>query len=211
MPAITVVCPECEGKMKASADAEGRKVRCKACGHVFVVPRGAAAKVAQPASQSPGGQQGPATTGARKPRKRDEDEGDGKPYDVTTLNLTPRCPECAADMEEGGIICLTCGYNTMTRERAPRLRTQDLTDVDYFIYRLPGILCFGLAMYFLGGALWWCLYIEGVAKGMDMSWVAHNGIKLWVVIMCLFGAWHSGKFALRRLILHPKPPEKEIV
>ena len=36
-----------------------------------------------------------------------------------------------------------------------------------------------------------------------------NGIKLWVVIMSLGAIWFAGKFAVKRLILHPKPPEVE--
>src|SRR5437762_3454300 len=37
MPAtITVICPECDKEMKAPAEAEGKKIKCKGCGKTFV-------------------------------------------------------------------------------------------------------------------------------------------------------------------------------
>jgi hypothetical protein len=205
MPAaITVVCPECEGKMKAPADAQGKRVRCKACSHIFVVQQGATTTTPRSA--------GPATGGAKpaKPsRTYADDEGDGKPYGVTTLDLTPRCPECAGEMGEDDIVCLTCGFNTMSRERKSTIKAEDLTDFDYFIWRLPGIACLGGIMTLIGWAVWWCVYIYPIAKEADQEWIGHNGIKLWMIILCLFGIWHCGFFAFKRLILHPTPPDKE--
>jgi hypothetical protein len=201
MPAaITVVCPECEGKMRAPADAEGKRVRCKACSHIFVIPTGTTT--------------GPRTSGppSAKPKPSQtfaDDEGDGKPYGVTTLDLTPRCPECAGLMEEGAVVCLECGFNTVSRVRSRTLKLHDLTDADYFLWRLPGILCCGGIMMLICFAVWWCIYINGIMKEADQEWAAHNGIKLWLVISCIFGIFACGKFAFKRLILHPSPPDKE--
>jgi hypothetical protein len=187
--------------MKAPADAEGKRVRCKACSHIFVIPKGAVTTGPRTSGQ-PSAPAKPAKTYA-------DDEGDGKPYGVTTLDLTPRCPDCAGLMEEGAIVCLECGYNTMSRERRRTVKTEDLTDRDYYLWRLPGILCVGGIMTFIAFAVWWCLYIYGIAKDADQEWIGHNGIKLWMVIGCIFGVFFCGKFAFKRLILHPTPPDKE--
>jgi hypothetical protein len=34
-----------------------------------------------------------------------------------------------------------------------------------------------------------------------------RGLKVWEVVCSLFVIWFLGKFAFRRLILHPTPPE----
>jgi DNA-directed RNA polymerase subunit RPC12/RpoP len=34
---IAVSCPECHKQIKAPPDLQGKKIRCKACGHVFLV------------------------------------------------------------------------------------------------------------------------------------------------------------------------------
>ena len=48
---------------------------------------------------------------------RDGEEGDN-PYIVNTTNLAARCPFCAKEMaDQNAIICLHCGYNTLTREK----------------------------------------------------------------------------------------------
>ena len=106
--------------MKVPVNLAGRTIRCKACGHAFVVkaPAKAQAPKAPPAK-------GPAPKGIKpkaEPPKPDpkekvysESEADPNPYEVTDLDLTPRCPYCTHEMEEGEILCLNCGYNTATR------------------------------------------------------------------------------------------------
>src|SRR5262245_28117899 len=110
---ILVSCPNCQKQIRAPEGARGKKVRCKSCGEIF------------PLSAPPGAKAPPAPAKAKpktgRARFEDEDD-DGNPYDVTTLDLTPRCPACAGEMEsEEAIICLSCGYNTMTRQKAQTL------------------------------------------------------------------------------------------
>jgi hypothetical protein len=40
------------------------------------------------------------------------------------------------------------------------------------------------------------------------SYAFHPGIETWIVVMYLFFGFLATRFAIRRLILHPTPPEK---
>jgi hypothetical protein len=198
--------------MRAPAAARGKKVRCKGCGHVFVVPAGPS----KPA---------PRAAGIKKPQdeglipesptlplaEEDPVDDDGKPYGVTTLDLTPRCPHCAEEFEEGAVICLKCGYNTQTREFHRTRKIADVTGGDIFLWLLPGILCVILIFILIGFDLWYCLAVPDMVHGDESwEWIAHGSLRLWTVIFSLFGMWFAGKFAFFRLILQPHPPEEEV-
>ena len=98
---IVIVCPECKKEMKAPAELEGKKIRCKGCGSAVPVKATAAPPSAKAAAPPKPAKAGAASKKPVKPKpakKRDDDLGDGKPYDVTTLDLAPRClpPDSAA-------------------------------------------------------------------------------------------------------------------
>ena len=70
------------------------------------------------------------------------EDADGKnPYKMSDVIKVSRCPQCAADMEEGDIICLNCGYNTQTRVRTHTIKTYETTAFDWVIWLTPGVLC----------------------------------------------------------------------
>jgi hypothetical protein len=128
------------------------------------------------------------------------------------VSLAPRCPDCAEEMEEEQIVCLNCGYNTRTREKAKTVKTFDNTFGEKFLWLLPGIACALTVLLILGFDIWYLLEIDDLLEKED-SWYltmwAHGGIKLWVVIMSLFGIFLAGKFAVKRLILNYSRPEVE--
>jgi hypothetical protein len=207
---ITVNCPECDKKMKVPADARGKKVRCRACEHVFVVPGAKAA--ARPGSDKVKPAKPPAPAPKPAPAADDEGEnedGDGKPYGVTTLDLTPRCPDCANEMGEGDVICLHCGYNTMTRTYHRTRKVRDVTGNDIFLWLLPGILSIIAILLLIGMDIWYCLCIRALVVDEWYEFIGHGACMLWLVILSLFGMFYAGKFAVKRLILDNKPPEIE--
>ncbi len=211
---IVIVCPECNRPVKAPDNVLGKKVRCKFCQASFVARKGPDKPSSGKSAKAPTGK--PAKAPAQKPAKPnkpvlDEDE-DQNPYGVTTLDLTPRCPHCANELEsEDDVICLHCGYNTRTREQFKTHKIYDLTFGEHFLWLLPGIACVLLVLAVIGFDIWYLLKIDDVVD--KSAWwgeaLSHGGIKLWVVIMSLFTIYLAGKFAIRRLILHPKPPEVE--
>lgn len=134
-------------------------------------------------------------------------------YGVTATETAPRCPHCAKPMDPpDALICLHCGYNTKARSRAPRKVVVETTGGDYFMWLLPGFL----AVLAIGVLIGIDIYVYNYAE----DWVGKEGalaeylgtgpFVLWTIVPSLFMIFFAGKFAIQRLILHPKPPEIEI-
>jgi hypothetical protein len=204
--AITVNCPECDKPLKVPEAARGKKVRCKGCEHVFEVPRGPAPGPAKPAKAAKPAK--PAKPPA-KPAEDEEDDGDGKPYGVTTLDLSSRCPTCANEIEEGAKVCLHCGYDTMTRTYHRSRKVYDVTGFDVFLHLLPGILCIFAILGLIGLDIWYCLCMKDLVIDEWYDFLGSKGCSMWLCIGSLFGMFYAGRFAIKRLILHPHPPEIE--
>lgn len=220
---ITISCPKCEKQIKAPAELAGKKIRCKECQHVFVVPaptpvKGAptpADKGGKPVKAAPAGKGDKGAKPAPKKAPDDEDEEGANPYGVTTESLLPRCPFCAKELKsEEQVICLHCGYNRRTRERVRQKKTYETTRGDQFIWLLPGILC-ALGVLLMIGAIvvFWTLFPKLAADYDNDWWSIFFGLwaRLWGTVICLFIGFFLGKFAVKRLILNPTPPEKEKV
>src|SRR5262249_48341693 len=178
---IVVTCPDCKKQIKTPAELQGKKIRCKSCAHVFVVKADAPG---QPAKDKQGGKpvrQTKAAAPADQPpapaaRKRThvDDPDEGNPYEVTHEELGLRCPFCVADMEDGQIVCLECGYNIETRTRTPTTRTFENTGLDWFLHLLPGIVC---VLVIIGLITWDVLYLMRAKVWFDgaewyVAWLA---------------------------------------
>lgn len=213
MGTIVISCPACQKQSKAPAEVQGKKIRCKACGEVFAV------KATPPAAAAPAKKSAPpkgdlVEAEAPAPRAADDDEEEGSnPYAVTDLDTGVRCPHCAAAMPNAeAIVCLECGYNTNTRSRVVSTTVYENTGGDYFMWLLPGIAC-ALTVLLLLGAIAY-LWIGGRAwkeTGEDAGWWNRLVLagQVWGTIMSLFFIYLSGKFAVKRLIFNPHPPEVE--
>src|SRR5262245_40920573 len=83
----------------------------------------------------------PAPTPPPPAAAADDDEDGKNPYGITDLDLAPRCPNCASEMEsEEAVVCLHCGYNTLTREWGKTEKVIATTGGEHFLYLLPGLL-----------------------------------------------------------------------
>ena len=217
---ILIVCPKCGKQIKAPDNVLGKRVRCKFCQAAFVATQGAAKAPAGKPAKPPTGK--PAKPPAAKPAgsmptKRaveDDEDDDPNPYGVTDMDLAYRCPNCANEMEsEDAVVCLTCGYNTQTRERVKTRKVHDLTGGQHFLWLLPGIACTLVVLAIIGFNVWYLLKIDVLVSWENdpfyLGMWTISGIKLWIVLISLFFIWLAGKFAVKRLILHPKPPEIE--
>src|SRR5207248_6007345 len=86
--------------------------------------------------------------------EEDEWSGNPNPYGVTKTDETPRCPNCAKEMENAeATVCLHCGYNTMTREWGKTEKTIAVSSGGQFAHMVPGFL----ALFFLFTCLLWQL------------------------------------------------------
>jgi hypothetical protein len=225
---MEIPCPECDKQMKLPEEMAGKKVRCKACGHVFRVeaetepvktskggkaPPKPAVK-AKPLAKPPGkGKDDPkaAAKPKAKPRGAGDLDEDGNPYGLTEEYLGPRCPYCAAPMEEGDIICLSCGYNTSTRQKQHTKKVFQRTGVDWFLWLFPATLCVITILALIGLDVWYVM--KELPKADEDDWIKwavfNKGVKLWVVIATMFAMFFCGVYAVRRFVFHPMPPERE--
>jgi DNA-directed RNA polymerase subunit M/transcription elongation factor TFIIS len=192
---ITVTCPECDKQLKAPSDSIGKKIRCKACGATFSA-RAAAAKADKSA--------------VAKSKSKDELEPDTAAYKMREEYIGRRCPYCANALEEEDRVCLNCGYNTLTREKASMKKIAETTGADITLWLIPGILCAFLVLIALGLCTWYWLGVDKESFGDE--WYAFIGgqmMKMYATLLALFISWYAGKFAVKRLIFNYMPPEVE--
>jgi hypothetical protein len=190
---IVVSCPQCQKQIKAPPELQGKKIRCKGCGTTFPVLAESAAE--------------PAPAKARPPVKQDEEEGDGNPYGMSEVQQSNRCPFCAAEMENPeAVVCLSCGYNTRTRQRIETKKVIETTAGDRMSWLMPGIICVGVVIVLIVLDILYLVW-EPNPKS-DVSWLAYRGFKTWGIIASLFIMFFAGRFAIKRLIFNAIPPEK---
>lgn len=184
MAANTVInCPECKKKFKGKGDLEGKKIKCPFCAKAFVVP-----------SQS---------VQAAALAMSDEDEETG--YGVTALDVKARCPHCAKPMEsETAIICLFCGYNTVTRILGKTEKVIGLRYSEVFWHQFPGMLAAFGCFLLLVGMLFFCLVMPKIGP----EFLDHESMRLWACSILMGGTWAMGTYAFRRLVLYPIPEEE---
>jgi len=210
-----ITCPECKKKFKGKDDLQGKKIRCPFCKEPFVVevdeeatiPPGAGAKSAKkPAEKTP-----PKPVPAAGGDDDDDEFGQGSnPYGITKLDLAPRCPNCANEMEsEEAVVCLFCGYNTLSRTWGKTKKVIELTFRDYFMHLLPGLLAVLGVLLFIAGTIYYCLVLPNMKKWGWLEMITdHESTRLWIASLILFICWGLGYFAFNRIVLNTKPPDK---
>ena len=203
---LVVSCPKCAKEITAPATLQGKTIRCKSCGHVFSV-QGAGKEKAGPSKKSANADTVPATA--------DSADDDSNPYGLQHMSLAPRCPHCAHELESSqAIICVNCGYNIHTRQRAKTRRTIQTTGGDKFRWLLPGIICLLAVLGLIGWNLFfWFGLQSSVWDSWDESMKSTSmsmGARVWMVIISLLAAFFLLRFAIRRLIFNPHPPEQEV-
>lgn len=189
-----VSCPECHKQIKAKPELQGKKVRCKGCGHIFVIPAGGAgAGAAKPAAKA-------AATDDQESYgiAADKDEG------------VARCPHCAKELNNpDAVICLDCGYNLRTRQRVATIKVEETTPGDRLSWLLPGFLSLLGIFLLIGFDLFYCLLLPKLlVKNSSWEFLTYGGIRLWIVIFSVFIMLVLARFAFRRLIREPTPPEQ---
>jgi hypothetical protein len=128
-----------------------------------------------------------------------------KAYGMTIEKEKPRCPHCAWELEyESDVVCLHCGYNLMTRERLQQRILEPHTGGDYFLWWLPAVLCLLLALGTVFGVVAAWLWLD---FGFGYPW--DFALNVYISVMGAGIVYFTGKFALKRMIFHPTPPERE--
>jgi DNA-directed RNA polymerase subunit RPC12/RpoP len=215
---ISITCPSCSKNMVGPAAALGKKVKCKACSHVFVAKgeeikapsaKGAAkasAPASDPKSKAPAGKPKQEVDKNRRMDPEDSEPGKGYGFVEAPPDAVARCPQCAYEMEsEDAIVCLTCGYNLLTRTRLHMKKTYEINFMDWVFWLTPPISAtlFCLLSLTFGVFLW-----TGLKWWWGDWWFSHFSVQIWFTVFAAAGAWYSGKFAFKRFVYELQPPEK---
>jgi len=204
--AILISCPECHKQLRTPAHLQGKKIRCKSCGHAFT----AKARGDRESDDDAGPAKG--KKGAAKKGPNPDYEADYNPYAVTETNLAARCPHCAAELEsENAVICIHCGYDLQHRERHKTVKTYETTGMDYFLWLLPGVVCALMVLAGGGFIVFLVLWLKDIVEENKEAWWVFGlkAMQVWGSVFALFVMFFCGKFAIKRLIFHPVPPERE--
>jgi len=200
---LIVSCPDCKKQYKAPPGAEGKKIRCKACGQTFRVEASPAATKAASKAGLPKSALSPSV-----------DQIDLTPYQVTDQDMTARCPHCAKEMDsEDAVICIHCGYDVRVRQQLKTKRIIELDAADRFRWLLPGLISIAVVLMMLGTVAFLWLGLPYLASKNASSWWAffdHKMTRVWGTVACLFVIYFAGRLAIDRLILHPSPPENVV-
>jgi hypothetical protein len=187
---IKVTCPKCKKAMQVPEVLAGKRIRCRGCNATLMI-------AARPVKQA-------TATGHH------EDEFNvTSTYGVSEEHDKPHCPFCAGDIEEGQAVCLTCGYNLMTRERSETRVLYAVHGSDYFLWLLPGIICVLVALASVGAivVLWTGVpELGGTLQDYFQDW---RWGRVYGSIFFAFIVFGCGRFAYKRLVKNPHPPEIE--
>lgn len=234
---VSINCPKCKTRLMVPAESLGAKVQCPNCKVTLQTqapkapaaagspkPPPPAAKPPSPSTpKAPGAPQKPATQapapapadpeGKKNSYAFEEDEGPAQ-YGVNKEDDTPRCPNCAEELEdERDVICVNCGYNL--RERV-LYRTRKMVHKGFWDYMLWHSIAILFTILIICIIVWNVLVFTKLPEwlgGPDSTggWIVSSTFfRLWNTIFSLFGIWSLGKFAFIRFFLHPHPPEEEI-
>ncbi|MEI7685764.1 MAG: hypothetical protein WCL32_12120 [Planctomycetota bacterium] len=196
MPAPAVIsCPHCESRFKGKPEHGGKKIKCPSCDKPFVVPD----------EESPAPKPKPRS----KPPKIEAPDDDNS-YGVGHIDIAPRCPNCAKEMLNAeAIICVHCGYNTMTRTHGTTKRVYAVTRMEHFQYLIPSL---SLAAAFVTIVLMLIFYSTVLTQwleGTGWSWITHESLRMWSTILLLGLLWGLGSYAFKTLVMAPRPPDIE--
>ena len=138
-------------------------------------------------------------------------EADPDPYGVKTQTLARLCPVCTKEMEDdNAIICLYCGYNTLTRQAGKVEKTIGITSQQHLIYLLPAlgtaVFCC-CAILFL---LYFCLIYPYHVSNTFLEFTDHESVRLGLILSFLAIIWSGGMFCFKKFIENPKPDEVKL-
>jgi hypothetical protein len=200
-----VTCPACQKKFKPKADMSGKKIKCPLCTHAFVVPlpQDAGDPVAVPVEEA-------------QAEFNAEYDADPDPYGMKHIDMVPRCPNCTEEMGPHDIICLSCGYNTLTREWGKSQKTIGVTFGQQFKYLLPALGTATFMFFSIVFLIYYCVVSPYHIAALNnwVGWVLslsdHESMRMWTTVMFLMWIWAGGMFCFKKFIEKPKPDEIEI-
>jgi DNA-directed RNA polymerase subunit RPC12/RpoP len=229
---VEMPCPNCKESLRIPPAVFGKKIKCKHCGHAFVVqdpdakPPAKSAKSAKPAKPTKPGAKPPAASPPPPPPPPQSlqqmwDEEDAQNVELIKEEDVARCPHCALELDPPDArVCIHCGFNNLTRARAETKRVWAPDAMDWFMHLLPGIVALAIAIGLIVFNIISIVSMRDWLSGtfLEMDEVDASGRKRFYVppgafIFLLVGLSlpmfiPSVKFAFRRLAIDYRPAEK---
>lgn len=220
IPAVR--CPACDKKFRTKADVRGKRIRCPSCSESFIVPVAEEETDDDDAPIPIQGEPGPARDDdTRIPIKGELQEQEEQPialtpageegedpYAVTHLDLAPRCPNCADKMPSAtAVVCLNCGYNTLTREWGKTAKVVRLTFKRHFAYLAPALGAAVFVIVSVVGLLYFSIVSPYDLHDTMFSFTNSEAIRMWGSVIFLFWLFGAGTFCIKKFIDKPKPED----
>jgi DNA-directed RNA polymerase subunit RPC12/RpoP len=206
MPAPAfITCPTCQKRFKGKPELGGKKIKCPLCAEPFVVPHeiDVAKAAAKPPKTKPAPPPPPSSDNVEAP-------ADDAAYGVGTIDTTPRCPNCAKEMlSADAVICVHCGYNTLTRVHGETKKLVAATAGEHFLYLLPALSGAAVFLIIIVTLVFYDTVLTVAFEGSKMTWITHESLRMWSTIFLLGLLWGIGTYAFNTLVLRPKPPDVE--
>lgn len=233
--AVEIPCPNCEKSLKVPEAVFGKKIKCKHCGHPFVVedPDAKPAKGAKKPTK-PGAAKAPKEEPKKEepkkaaaPYKFEDDNDEGakpNPMGVIAEEDVARCPFCAKELDPPDAkVCLHCGFNNITRTRAESKKVWAPDSSDYMNHLGPGLgalaICIGLIAMDIVVLLNMREWLTGSFLESEQADPTDPSRKAMLVrpgafitliwaatVMPIIG---TARFAIKRLLIDNKPMEKQ--
>lgn len=208
-PAV-ITCPACKKRFKGKPELAGKKIKCPMCAAPFVVPAEGEAEAPAKSESKPDSKpdsKPAAAPVASTPYAPTAVEA----YGVEAVDTQARCPNCAKPMSsESAVICLYCGYNTLTREHGKTKKLIAHTPLEHFLYLLPALSAAFVFLLIVLFILFFNLVLPDMVVGSPKAeWLAHESIRMWSAMGLLALLWGLGMYAFNTLALKPRPPDVE--
>ena len=228
MPApIEMNCPDCEEPLRIPSAVFGKKIKCKHCGHAFVVQdpdSKRTAKSAKPLKPTKSGVKKPESAPSPPPPEAKKplwEDDDGIDIEVVHEEDVPRCPHCAKELDPPeAIVCIHCGFNSRTRAKAETKKVWAPDAMDWFMHLLPGIIALSIVIgmivlniYCLVNMRDWMKgsFLESEEKdaiGRNKMYVPPGAFICFIMVGSLPIVIPSVKYAFKRLAIDYRPVDQ---
>jgi Zn finger protein HypA/HybF involved in hydrogenase expression len=213
MAAVSITCPACRKRIKGREEHLGRKIRCPNCQNSFVAEADAdeidapLAFADDPKPKTKSAKPKPVeAVKAAAPEPPVDDSG----YGIEEVETKARCPNCAELMvDPTAIICIHCGYNTLTRTYGKTRRVYAATTSEIMEHLMPAILFSGIFVALVLVVLWYNTVVPPMYNGTRFDWVVHESLRMWSAMIVVGLLWWFGFYAFKTFALHPLPEEVE--
>lgn len=203
---VVVSCGECKKRFKPKGDVQGKRIKCPYCKGSISVPK-ADVKAVPKKPEKPEAEMTAEEKAEKAKAEFDAQFDDKSAYDVQHIELVPRCPNCTFEMGPNDIICLNCGYNTLTREWGKTEKVVGLTWDRHLKHLGPAIGAACFVFFSVIGMVYFAILLPYDVNGTMFRFLDHESMRMWGSVIFLLWLFGAGIFCVKKFIENPKPAD----